>query len=98
MRFTGISISEIARMVSHVTQQYPYRLLTTFQTHSMCFLFGRATRSVGLVPAAYYADLAADRARYYVRSSYMPYDRGDFDETDFDLSLQANVANSMFYI
>ncbi|KAF7729871.1 eukaryotic translation initiation factor 2C, 2 [Apophysomyces ossiformis] len=34
-------------------------------TYRLCFTYGRATRSVSLVPPAYYADLVAERARYH---------------------------------
>lgn len=34
-------------------------------TYRMCYLFARASRSVGLVPAVYYAHLVAYRARCY---------------------------------
>jgi len=32
-------------------------------THQLCYLFGRATRSVSICPPAYYADLVCTRAR-----------------------------------
>lgn len=35
-------------------------------TNSASYMFARATRSVSLVPAAYYADLAAERGRQYL--------------------------------
>ncbi|CEQ42290.1 SPOSA6832_04106, partial [Sporobolomyces salmonicolor] len=35
--------------------------------NSLCFNFGRATRSVSLVPIAYYADIVAFKARSYVQ-------------------------------
>ncbi|KAK6341532.1 hypothetical protein TWF696_008604 [Orbilia brochopaga] len=35
-------------------------------THNLCYLFGRATKGVSIVPPAYYADLACDRGRYYI--------------------------------
>jgi len=35
-------------------------------THSMCYLFGRATKAVSLCPPAYYADIACERARCYL--------------------------------
>ncbi|KAK6532444.1 hypothetical protein TWF281_006632 [Arthrobotrys megalospora] len=35
-------------------------------THNLCYLFGRATKGVSIVPPAYYADLACDRGRFYI--------------------------------
>ncbi|CAA7024297.1 unnamed protein product [Microthlaspi erraticum] len=37
-------------------------------TNSLCYTFARCTRSVSIVPPAYYAHLAAFRARYYMES------------------------------
>eukprot|EP00850_Spirogloea_muscicola_P016065 SM000128S26198 [mRNA] locus=s128:42629:48102:- [translate_table: standard] len=34
-------------------------------THDLCYTYARCTRSVSIVPAAYYAHLAAFRARFY---------------------------------
>ncbi|CAI7929522.1 unnamed protein product [Closterium sp. NIES-54] len=34
--------------------------------YSLCYTYARCTRSVSLVPPAYYADLAATRARLYL--------------------------------
>ena len=34
--------------------------------HNLCFLYGRATKSVSICPAAYYADLVCERARFYL--------------------------------
>ncbi|KAL3518467.1 hypothetical protein ACH5RR_021056 [Cinchona calisaya] len=39
-------------------------------TNSLCYTYARCTRSVSIVPAAYYAHLAAFRARYYVEGEY----------------------------
>lgn len=66
----------------------------------MCYTFQRATRSVSLVPAAYYADLAADRARHYVRDQYSPKYPIEFNEAKFirDLQLHPDVAGRMLYI
>jgi hypothetical protein len=33
----------------------------------LCSIYGRATRAVSFVPAAYYADLVAARARFHRR-------------------------------
>ncbi|KAF3937824.1 hypothetical protein ABW19_dt0206716 [Dactylella cylindrospora] len=35
-------------------------------THNLCYLFGRATKGVSIIPPAYYADLACDRGRFYI--------------------------------
>ncbi|EGN97702.1 hypothetical protein SERLA73DRAFT_92911 [Serpula lacrymans var. lacrymans S7.3] len=35
-------------------------------THTTSYLYARATKAVSLVPAAYYADLACERGRYYI--------------------------------
>ncbi|KAK3033545.1 hypothetical protein RJ639_034006, partial [Escallonia herrerae] len=43
-------------------------------TNSLCYTYARCTRSVSIVPPAYYAHLAAFRARYYVE--------GDASETE----------------
>ncbi|KIV81719.1 hypothetical protein PV11_03882 [Exophiala sideris] len=78
-------------------------------THHLCYLFGRSARSVGVCPAIYYADLAADRARCYVRKYYnsepvprgqnqdsgLRYDLGQFRNC---LNLHPNMAKTMFYI
>ncbi|RUP51640.1 Piwi domain-containing protein [Jimgerdemannia flammicorona] len=37
-------------------------------TYKLCYLYGRATRAVSIVPPAYYADLVATRARYSLYS------------------------------
>ena len=35
-------------------------------THNLCYMYGRATKAVSLCPPAYYADLACERARFYL--------------------------------
>ena len=42
--------------------------LQTF-THHLSYLFNRATKSVSVVPPAYYADLACERGRQYLHST-----------------------------
>ncbi|XP_071721324.1 protein argonaute 10-like [Rutidosis leptorrhynchoides] len=44
-------------------------------TNSLCYTYARCTRSVSIVPPAYYAHLAAFRARYYVAA-------GDLSDSD----------------
>ena len=41
-------------------------------SHSMCYLFGRATEAVSVCPPAYYADLVCERARCYLAHVYAP--------------------------
>lgn len=43
-------------------------LLTThlLQTHDLCYMFGRASRSVSVAPPARYADLACERGKLYL--------------------------------
>ena len=73
-----------------------------YQTHNLCYIFGRATRSVGVATPAYYADLAAERARCYIRAIYMP--RGNpppgfvAGTTPFDLSVHPDLDGRMVYI
>ncbi|ETN43039.1 uncharacterized protein HMPREF1541_02197 [Cyphellophora europaea CBS 101466] len=69
-------------------------------THKLCYLFARATRSVSIATPAYYADLAADRARYYVRKWYMARQGQNFDEQEFAEALQVHddLKRTMFYI
>ncbi|EYU37003.1 hypothetical protein MIMGU_mgv1a020025mg [Erythranthe guttata] len=37
-------------------------------TNNLCYTYARCTRSVSIVPPAYYAHLAAFRARYYIEA------------------------------
>lgn len=37
-------------------------------THTLCYVFGRATRAVGIATPAYYADIVCDRAACYLRA------------------------------
>ncbi|KAI0699005.1 ribonuclease H-like domain-containing protein [Cytidiella melzeri] len=37
-------------------------------THNLCYLYARATKGVSLVPPAYYADIACERARLYLNT------------------------------
>ncbi|XP_010933336.1 protein argonaute MEL1 [Elaeis guineensis] len=39
-------------------------------TNNLCYTYARCTRSVSVVPPAYYAHLAAFRARYYIESEF----------------------------
>lgn len=87
------------------------KLITSDQTHNLSYLFGRATRSTGVCAPVYYADLAADRARFYVRNAYnFHVDRGQdrptfvldpekpAKSTPFNYQVHANQSERMFYI
>lgn len=39
-------------------------------TNNLCYTYARCTKSVSIVPPAYYAHLAAFRARYYIEGEY----------------------------
>ncbi|KIV84573.1 hypothetical protein PV11_00346 [Exophiala sideris] len=72
-------------------------------THDLCFLFGRSSGTVSVCPAAYYADLAADRARCYVRKFYVPAANGTWDPAnnrnhELSLTIHPNLREKMFYI
>lgn len=42
--------------------------------HTASYLYGRATKAVSLIPAAYYADLACERARCYLNNLFVGHD------------------------
>jgi eukaryotic translation initiation factor 2C len=44
-------------------------------THVASYLYVRATKAVSLIPAAYYADLACERARCYINSLFVANDK-----------------------
>ncbi|KAK5279037.1 hypothetical protein LTR40_008354 [Exophiala xenobiotica] len=97
------AIKGTARPTHYVvlSNENKYRLQDIAQmTHNLCFLFGRATRSVGVCPAAYYADLAADRARCYNRHIYNPAEKRQFERSTDEPSLEiaADLGETMFYI
>ncbi|XP_021732844.1 protein argonaute 5-like isoform X1 [Chenopodium quinoa] len=75
-------------------------------TNSLCYTFARCTRSVSVVPPAYYAHLLAFRARYYVEGMTMS-DSESTNTKDLTKDKQAevqalpkikeNVRDVMFY-
>ena len=44
-------------------------------THTLSYLYARATKAVSLIPAAYYADQACERGRYYINDFLASEDR-----------------------
>ncbi|WVZ60115.1 LOW QUALITY PROTEIN: hypothetical protein U9M48_010176 [Paspalum notatum var. saurae] len=57
-------------------------------TYNLCYTYARCTRSVSIVPPAYYAHLGAFRARYYMEED--SFDQGSSSETSrtYDPSAQ----------
>lgn len=79
-------------------------------TLSMCYLFGRATKSVSVCPPAYYADIVCERARCYLSGIFdMAIPSGTSAPSEAaggghpearteDLLIHPNLKNTMFYI
>ncbi|CAO2813226.1 unnamed protein product [Amaranthus hypochondriacus] len=63
-------------------------------TNSLCYTFARCTRSVSVVPPAYYAHLAAFRARYYVEGTTAS-DSGSGGGKDLTKDKAEHVASSL---
>ncbi|KAJ4733389.1 Argonaute family protein [Rhynchospora pubera] len=73
-------------------------------TNNLCYTYARCTRSVSIVPPAYYAHLAAFRARYYMEAdqsdkSSSVGDRSHERPVEIQLlpDIKDNVKNVMFY-
>ncbi|KAL1875831.1 hypothetical protein Daus18300_003022 [Diaporthe australafricana] len=60
-----VILDEIFRKDYQYQPQNPTAQLETF-THEMSYLFGRATKAVGVCTPAYYADILCTRARAYM--------------------------------
>ena len=82
-------------------------------THEMCYLFGRATRAVGICPPAYYADIVCTRARLHIGDvlnqteknmlpgkggSVGPGHPGPGLDKAMRRTVHRNLANDMYYI
>ncbi|KAJ4832122.1 argonaute 5 [Turnera subulata] len=74
-------------------------------TNNLCYTYARCTRAVSVVPPAYYAHLAAYRARYYIEgetsdvasSSSRDAAAGTTLEVRALPTIKGNVKNVMFY-
>ncbi|MED6206019.1 argonaute 5 [Stylosanthes scabra] len=69
-------------------------------TNNLCYTYARCTRSVSVVPPAYYAHLAAFRARYYIEGEMSEGDSASRGGGGVILNLPAvkdNVKQVMFY-
>jgi eukaryotic translation initiation factor 2C len=103
-RRRGVPASQNAKQFSHAADAFESLM------HSMCYMYGRATRAVSICPPAYYADIACERARCYLSGLFDPTEAesvlsGDSgssarirDELTAKTSVHKNLANTMFYI
>ena len=68
-------------------------------THSMCYLFPRATKAVSICPPAYLADLLCERGRVYLQRLFDPPNPRDpqSDPTPADVAIHPDLEHSMFY-
>ncbi|KAF3340603.1 protein argonaute MEL1-like protein [Carex littledalei] len=73
-------------------------------TNNLCYTYARCTRSVSIVPPAYYAHLAAFRARYYMEAYQSDASTSTGDKSRENPGaigmlpkIQENVKNVMFY-
>ncbi|KKK13654.1 hypothetical protein AOCH_005111 [Aspergillus ochraceoroseus] len=79
-------------------------------THSMCYLYGRATKAVSLCPPAYYADLVCERARCYLSGLFEPQTPStvpsvagsapgeELQAGNEDVEIHTKLKDTMFYI
>lgn len=69
-------------------------------TYNLCNVFGRATKSVRVVPPAYYADLLCERATCFVQTALQEKNKNPVEAAKKALGqgIHKNVAGRMIYI
>ena len=67
-------------------------------THSLCYTFARATRSVSICPPAYYADLLCERGRSYLHSVLKGDGSTDFANTAWRKDVAFPLMETMYYL
>lgn len=71
-------------------------------THSLCYLFNRATKAVSICPPAYYADLLCERGRSYLFSTLAENHASDssvFDgSNDWTGGVHARMRETTWYV
>jgi eukaryotic translation initiation factor 2C len=67
-------------------------------THSLCYTFARATRSVSLCPPAYYADLLCERGRSYLHGVLKGDGSMAFSESTWRRDVHPKLMKTMYYI
>lgn len=72
---------------------------------SMCYLFGRAAKSISIFPHAFYTDIVCERARCYLIGIFaMATSSGTSAPSEAaearteDVLIHPNLINAMFYI
>ncbi|ORX97422.1 Piwi-domain-containing protein [Basidiobolus meristosporus CBS 931.73] len=69
-------------------------------TYRLCYLYARCTRSVSVVPAAYYADLVCTRARFHARGG--AYSESDLESEDGEglsyAEVKPDLQNVMYFM
>ena len=99
----GLEVDALEILVSH---NRPSRRIPTlislfcFQTHNLCYLYGRATKAVSVCTPAYYAHLVCERARCYLYGSLNgdPTKSFDWNTAPWQSGVHSRLAGSMFYI
>lgn len=67
-------------------------------THSLCYTFARATRSVSICPPAYYADLLCERGRSYLQSVLKGDGSTAFSESEWHRDVNPALMETMYYL
>ncbi|CBY00446.1 similar to protein argonaute-2 [Plenodomus lingam JN3] len=67
-------------------------------THSLCYTFARATRSVSICPPAYYADLLCERGRSYLHGVLKGEGSVAFSQSEWQRDVNAALIETMYYL
>ncbi|KAF2853105.1 Piwi-domain-containing protein [Plenodomus tracheiphilus IPT5] len=67
-------------------------------THSLCYTFARATRSVSICPPAYYADLLCERGRSYLHGVLKGDGSVPFSQAQWQRDVNPALMKSMYYL
>jgi len=67
-------------------------------THSLCYTFARATRSVSICPPAYYADLLCERGRSYLHGVLKGDGSTRYEDTTWRRDVHEALMETMYYL
>ncbi len=62
----------------------------------MCYVSGRGTRTLSIVPPAHYANLVCERARCFVQAGLIP--SNERDSESWTAGVHPQLQDSMWYI